>query len=218
MSQNKYPPYVNAYGNLSKLLGKIRIASVPSKVTNDYISTVLGLKSSSYRATIPLLKKLGFLDSASVPTQRYKDFRSDRKSGFILAKSLKDAYADLYQAHEYVHKLDKNDLTDIVATVTGASKDDSALKAVVGTFLELVKHASFDVEDIPDGAVDDGDEDSDEIDDETISDDEGEGQKQKLKKTKFGISYTVNLNLPATTEVKVFDAIFKSLRKHILDE
>ena len=84
MASIKYPPYVNAYGNLSKLLSKIKIAKVPQKVTRDFLSAVLGLKSSSYQPMIPLLKKLGFIDQASIPTQRYKDFRSDKKSGFVM--------------------------------------------------------------------------------------------------------------------------------------
>jgi hypothetical protein len=35
---------------------------------------------------------------------------------------------------------------------------------------------------------------------------------------KLGLSYTINLNLPATTEIEVFNAIFKSLREHLLGD
>ena len=37
------------------------------------------------------------------------------------------------------------------------------------------------------------------------------------EKVKLGISYTINLNLPATTEIEVFNAIFKSLKNNIID-
>jgi|SRR5579862_3732908 len=211
MADPKYPPYVNAYGGVPKLLGKVRTASVPPKVTRDYLSTVLGLKSSSFQAMIPLLKKLGFIDQASVPTQRYKDFRSDSKSGFVMAKALKEAYTDLYKGNEYAHQLSKDQLLDLVATVTGASKTDRAAGAVVGTFLELVKFATFDVSDIPD-----------EIGDPQADEESGDTaplvRSSRQGSVKFGISYTINLNLPATTEVKVFDAIFKSLKKNLLDD
>ena len=30
------------------------------------------------------------------------------------------------------------------------------------------------------------------------------------------LGYTINLNLPATTDIAVFNAIFKSLREHLL--
>lgn len=204
MASRKYPPYVNAYGNLSKLLGKIKIASVPTKVTRDFLSTVLGLKSSSYQPMIPLLKKLGFIDQANIPTQRYKDFRSDTKSGFVMAKALKETYKDIYQANEYAHQLSKKELNDIVITTTGASKEDKSVAAVVGTFQELAKHATFDISEIPEEIGGEPEE-------------EGISEPTKSGRLKFGISYTINLNLPATTEIKVFDAIFKSLKKNIID-
>ena len=204
MVSTKYPPYVNAYGNLSKLLGKIKTAGVPQTVTRDFLSAVLGLKSSSYQPMIPLLKKLGFIDQSSAPTQRYKDFRSDTKSGFAMAKALGEAYKDIYQASEYAHKLSKKELIDVVITITGAPKEDKIVPTVVGTFQELAKHASFDVAEIPEEIGE-------------APEEEGIGESTEKGKVKFGISYTINLNLPATTEVKVFDAIFKSLKKNIID-
>ncbi len=54
----EYPPYVNGYGGIPKLFAKIKEATVPPKFTQDFLTTVLGLKSSSYRAMIPLLKRL----------------------------------------------------------------------------------------------------------------------------------------------------------------
>jgi hypothetical protein len=32
----------------------------------------------------------------------------------------------------------------------------------------------------------------------------------------FNLGYTINLNLPATSDAAVFDAIFKSLKQHLL--
>ncbi len=212
MASAKYPPYVNAYGGINKLLTKMKTASVPTKVTRDFLSTILGLKSSSYHAMLPLLKRLGFIDQGNVPTQRYKDFRSDSKSGFVMAKTIKEAYADIYQGNEYAHQLEKNELVDLVATVTGAAKNDAAVVAVVGTFTELVKFATFDVGDIPEEIGDVEDEEAE------VESNFSHNDQHPVGKVKFGISYTINLNLPATTEVKVFDAIFKSLKKNLLDD
>ena len=36
-------------------------------------------------------------------------------------------------------------------------------------------------------------------------------------KRKINLSYTINLNLPVTKDIEVFNAIFKSLKQHILD-
>src|SRR6266699_4909454 len=100
-----YPPYVNAYGQLKELFKKIQEASVPSRFTVDYLSTVLALKSSSYRPMIPFLKRLGFLDQANVPTKEYVQFRDAEKSQIVMAEQIRRAYADLYKAHSYAHKL-----------------------------------------------------------------------------------------------------------------
>ena len=212
MASRKYPPYVNAYGGISKVLVKIKIASVPPKFTRDFLSTVLGLKSSSYHAMIPFLKNLGFIDQGNVPTQRYKDFRSDSKSGLVMAKAIKEAYGDIYKGNEYAHQLEKGKLVDLVATVTGAAKDDVVVTSVVGSFMELAKFATFDVSDIPDDISDDS------VDEPEIELKGSEKMRGGEGKFKFGISYTINLNLPATTEVKVFDAIFKSLKNNLLDD
>ena len=40
----------------------------------------------------------------------------------------------------------------------------------------------------------------------------------KSRQSNLGISYTINLNLPATTDIQVFNAIFKSLKEHIFYE
>ena len=39
-----------------------------------------------------------------------------------------------------------------------------------------------------------------------------------VRPDQLGISYTINLNLPATTEIEVFNSIFKALKEHILHE
>src|SRR5438067_2275693 len=135
----EYPPYVNAYGGIPKLFSKIKDAAVPPKFTQDFVNTVLDLKSSSYRAMIPLLKRLGFVDQANVPTQAYKDFREDSLSGTVMAERLRDAYKLLFSANEYAWKLDKKELQSKLKSLTGAADDDANIPVVVGTFLELSK-------------------------------------------------------------------------------
>lgn len=204
----KYPPYVNSYGQLSKLFTEIKKASVPPKFAQDFMSSMLGLKSSSYRAMIPLLKNLGFLDQGNVPTQDYKDFRDDTKSGLVLAKRIKETYSDLFTAHEYANKLSKEELTAKIITLLGVSKADPNIRCIVGTLQELFKLADFTGKH--------------KIEIKKKQADEGAIEKlphepvEKLRQ--LGISYTINLNLPATTEVEVFNAIFKSLKEHILGE
>jgi hypothetical protein len=210
--QLKYPPYVHGYGAIGKLFSEIKKASVPPKFNQDFMESVLGLKSSSHRALIPLLKKLGFLDQANVPTEAYKLYRDDAQSNRIMANQIKRAYSDLYRAHEYAHTLDKAELTTKLKTLTGAAEDDAIVPVVVGTFLELRKLADFEQEEKGGKAKAKSKEKTPE------GDYESEAGKTKAIRPQLGISYTINLNLPATTEVEVFNAIFKSLKEHILNE
>lgn len=210
----KYPPYVDAHGKIPEVFAEIKKASVPPKFTIDFLSTVLGLKSSSYRAMIPILKKLDFLDQASVPTNHYKEYRDDSKSEMILGNQVKTAYADLYKASEYAHRLSKEQLTSKLKTLLGVGDDDKNIAKVVGTFSELVKLSKFDssVETHKEKHKDKPEEiKKDEIKIPTT-------QLQIASNRTFGISYTINLNLPATTEIDVYNSIFKALKDNLLNE
>ncbi len=212
----EYPPYVDATGMVADVFREIKKASVPPKFTLDFLSTVLGLKSSSYRAMIPLLKKLDFLSQDSVPTQAYKDYRDEDLSETILAEQLKKAYSELYRAAEYAHNLSREELINKLRTLLGASKDDKNISKVAGTFLELVKLANFDKhkkvkhtehKNEPDKIAEKG----------PSLETKGTEPLSSINKS-FGISYTINLNLPATTEIEVYNSIFKALKENLLNE
>jgi len=210
----EYPPYVNAYNGIPRLFEKIKTAAVPPKFTMDFMNTVLDLKSSSYRAMIPLLKKLGFIDQGNVPTQAYRDFREDELSGVVMAQKIREAYAPLFSANEYAWRLDKKELQSKLKSLTGAAEDDANIPYVAGTFLELAKLASWDggppkpKKDTMPQTQGGG----------TGTGDQGRKREQMFGNGRLGLSYTINLNLPATTEIEVFNAIFKSLRENLLRE
>jgi hypothetical protein len=155
---------------------------------------------------IPLLKKLGFIDSGNVPTQAYKDFREDTLSGTIMAQRIREAYPALFAANEYAYKMNKTDLLSKLRSITGAADDDKTVPAVANTFTELSKLASWN------GAAPPKKQATQTLNSQEV--------QQTGKPTgfggDFGISYTINLNLPATTEIDVLNAIFKSLRENLL--
>jgi hypothetical protein len=201
----EYLPYVNAYGAIPKLFAGIKSAAVPPKVSQNFLESVLDLKSSSHRALLPLLKKLGFIDSSNVPTQAYKDFRDDAHSGSIMAERLREAYRPLFNANEYAQKLSKTDLQAKFRNVSGAAENDAIIPTVTSTFLELSKLANWEGGAPPRREPD-----------PTGSATGGGSTNREEPPERFRLSYTINLNLPATTEIEVFNAIFKSLRENLL--
>lgn len=196
-----YPPYVDAYGQIKELFKKIKEAAVPTKFTQDFLYTKLGLKSTSYRAMIPLFKRLGFIDEASVPTIAYRDYRDDNKSKLILAQRVKISYSDLFSSSEYAYTLKKEEIISKLNTLLGTPKDDKVIPKVAATFLELCTLSDFEGKSLESEKI------------EQVPENKEIGSSTS---TKLGISYTINLNLPATADVEVFNAIFKSLKEHIL--
>jgi len=196
-----YPPYVDAYGKIEEVFRKIKEAAVPPKVTNDFLYTKLGLKSTSYRAMIPLLKKMGFIDEANVPTAAYRVYREEKKSKIIMAQQVRNAYKDLFVANEYAYKLKREDIISKLNTVLGTPVDDKTTPKVAATFLALCNLAEFESKEMVEMEV-------------PLVKEEKETLGQFLPK--LGISYTINLNLPATTDIEVFNAIFKALKENLL--
>jgi hypothetical protein len=201
MAENRVP-YVPAYGNISKALQRIRSASTPDRFTQDFLATKLDLKGGSPKPVIPFLKRTGFLASDGTPTPLYKRFRNPSQSGPAAAEALRIGYRPLYDINEYVHNAKDDELRGVIVQATGADENSSTPKAIFGSFKALREFADFDA--TPDESVEE----------ETASRevvDRGDGLPGGIR-----LGYTINLHLPATSDVAVFNAIFKSLREHLL--
>lgn len=207
MAKNN-PPFLNATGLVSKILEKIKVAATPDRFTQDYLGTELGFPGGSARPFIPLAKKMGLLGSDGSPTDLYRAFRntSSATSKAAIAKAMKNAYADIYSRNEFAHSLSKADLEGLVVEITGLEKGNQTVRAIVGTFEALKGFADFKAkEESP----------------TTNKAKEGNGSEAsanegKLGGVALGLSYTINLVLPKTDDVAVFNAIFKSLKENIL--
>jgi hypothetical protein len=207
------PPYVNAYGTITKALNKIAEAATPPRFTQDFLATKLGLKGGSPKPVIPFLKRSGFIGSDGVPTELYKRFRNPGQRGSAAREALRTAYATLYEVNEYIHDANDNDLRGVVVQVTGLDADAPSVKAIVGSFKALKEFASFD----QDETTDEGEESAEEVKEEKETESEAGATTSRLVlKRGLGLSYTINLNLPATSDITVFNAIFKSLKEHLL--
>jgi hypothetical protein len=201
-------PYVNATTRLTAALEKIQSASTPDRFTQDFLSTKLGLKGGSAYPVIPFFKKTGFINSDGTPTEIYKQFRNENVRGYAAAQALKKGYAALYEINEYAHELDDKGLKSLVMQATGLEAESKTISAITGSFKAIKKYADFE-------------KTSDDVDSAQQKDDSsGTSAETRQIKGKVGdikLGYTINLNLPATSDIAVFNAIFKSLREHLLD-
>lgn len=206
-------PYVLRVGTLTKILEKAKAAAVPERFTQDFLETKLGFKGGTAKAAIPLLKKIGLLASDGSPTDLYRRFRNPAMSGAAMAAAVKHGYKTLYEMNEYVHDANDKDLKGLVVQATGAESDSRVVQAIVASFKALIALAKFD-EELGEDQSQDRDTGSDA---DTGDDDEKSGASGRRERNGgFNLAYTINLNLPASTDIAVFDAIFKSLKQHLL--
>ncbi len=206
-------PSVTAYGNLTKALERIKTASTPPRFTQDFLSTKLNLKGGSARPVIPFLKRTGFLEGNGAPTELYRRFRgTEAQSGAAAAEALRIGYAPLYEVNEYVHDVNDADLKGIIVQVTGAEPASSTVGGIVGSFKALRAFANFDAVPAAEAAEEQPNDDTTTL--VATGGDAPNSGSGALGSIKLG--YTINLNLPATSDIAVFDAIFKSLRANLL--
>lgn len=202
-------PYVPSYGAITKALERIKTASTPGQFTQDFLATKLDMRGGSPKPVIPFLKRTGFLRSDGAPTDLYKRFRNDAQSGAAAAEALRIGYRPLYEINEYVHDATESDLRGIIVQYTGAEANSGTTKAILGSFRALRGFADFDAED-GESSLRNGDGEAAEEPRATVVAPAGPLPHG------LSLGYTINLHLPATSDVAVFNAIFSSLKEHLL--
>ena len=201
---DKQLPYLTAHGNITKALNKIIEAQTPERFTTDFLGTKLGMTGGSATPVIPFLKRTGFLNSDGTPTELYKRFRNPSQRGAAAAEAMRKGYAPLYQSNEYAHDLDEKAFAGLVVQVTGLEQSNSTFRAIVGSFNALKPFADFDAAS--------GTSPVEQADGDKLP--TAVGALTGVAGVNLG--YTINLHLPPTSDVAVFNAIFKSLREHLL--
>lgn len=203
-------PYVPTYGSIAKALERIKSASTPERFTQDFLSTKLNLKGGSPKPVIPFLKRTGFLNSDGSPTELYKQFRNESLRGKAAADAIKKGFHSLYEINEYAHDLDEKELAGLIVQATGLDSKSSTVKIILGSFKALKSYANFETN-VPETVK------LPKTPKQEIPSTSSELPKQDGRPLDFRLGYTINLNLPPTSDIAVFNAIFKSLREHLLE-
>jgi hypothetical protein len=198
-------PYVPSYGGITKVLGKIKDAQTPPRFTQDYLGTTLDMPGGTNMSLIPFLKRTGFLGSDGSPTDLYKRFRNPAQSGSAAAEAIRIGYRPLYTINEYVHNANDKDLKGLIVQATGAEADSRTVQLTIGAFKALKAFADFEA------ATGDPDSVRD-----TPESGNTPGEQATGLPGGINLGYTINLHLPSTSDIAVFNAIFRSLKEHIL--
>jgi hypothetical protein len=199
-------PYVTAPGNVEKALIGIKAAATPENVNQDFVKTILKIPGGSGNQIASFLKKIGFAKSDGAPSDIYKRFRNNASTGAAAAEALKLGYAPLTVRNEYWYALPDDQLRGLIVEETGQAEDSQVVSMTLASIKGIKKFANFTQ--------------TEEV--KVLK--ESDPPLQALpappgaQAQSFGLNlgYTINLNLPATSDIAVFNAIFKSLKENLL--
>ena len=200
--------YVLPTNRIPDLFSKIRDGQAPERFSNQLLKD-WGFTSTNDRAFIPLLKSLGFLTSDGKPTQRYTDYRDHSRSKHIMSEALREAYGDIFLIKELPTQADKDAIEGKFKSFHNAS--DNVAGLMTKTFLGLLGLADLSKKTT------------------TSSSSSGKEPEKKIEVEPSlppngmvhgvsGLHYNIQIHLPATKDVEVYNSIFKSLKEHLFEK
>ena len=150
------------------------------------------------------------------PTDTYKQFRNEATRGTAATAALHHGYEALYKRNEYMHTLSDKKLRGLIIEETGADAAKAAVRLTAKCIQGINTFASHDA------AFEETSESQQGISKPAVPKDHHELPLQHMHQQRHGVgmnlSYTINLNLPATSDISVFNAIFKSLKENLLSD
>ncbi|MBW7676527.1 DUF5343 domain-containing protein [Chryseobacterium chendengshani] len=210
--------YFNSVKNLNAIMKKIIEGTAPEKFTTEHLKKI-GFPSSNDRALIGVMKDLGFLAESGAPTQRYHDYRNSSKSAVVLGDALKEAYSDIFHINENPTQGDRQAITGLFKSTHNVS--DQVAGFMANTFLTLLNLADISGTNKTHKKEP---EKKKEINKEEVAEEIPTKQQMNSNSSpnQFPIipnlRYNIEIHLPATKDIEVYNSIFKSLKEHLLND
>jgi len=197
--------YMASVKNVPSILDKIVSGTAPSKFTTAHLKNI-GFASSNDRAILGILKDLGFLSADGTPTKRYHEYRNPAHSRQVLGEALREAYEDVFHVNAKPTKADRAAIQGTFKSVNNAS--DRVAEQQAMKYFALLDKADLTTDRRKDTEADRAKVDA-------------ESQEKPLTPPPAGRSlhlrHNIEVHLPATKEIEVYNAIFKALKENLLD-
>lgn len=199
-------PYIISNNKVEPILSRIRSAAKPERFSRDTLAK-WGFPASNDRAIISVFKELGFLNEGGAPTTFYDRLRDPNDWKYVLGERIRELYADLFAIDGNIQAAPENETRGAISRVTG--KDDESVKRYSATFRTLAGLASFDPKPARAGKSDKSEEPlnpkpTPEFDDHA-----------RRANARPDFHYNIQIHLPVTTDISVYNAIFKSLKDNL---
>lgn len=209
--------YLTSVKNVTPFFDSLIGAKAPEAFTQKFIEG-LGFTSTNDRLFISVLKGLGFLDQNAVPTETYYKFLDQSESKRVLAEAVEQAYGDLFAVKKNAQELSAADVKNKLKTLTLGKFSDDVVTRMASTFKALCEYAEWGLKS---SVVTEKEEESKPT--ETIKLKLAEQSENVIPEeaavkssAKPDFHYNIQIHLPDSRDEAVYDAIFKSLKKHIL--
>lgn len=202
-------PYVVASGVLKKALEQIITAERPDKFGTNFMATILNLTGGAARAVPPFLKKMQFIGPDGSPTLLYSKFKTESGRNRAAYDGLKNAFSELFRRNEYIHRADESSVKDTIVEITGLKRTDPIVRLMYSSFDVVRGFISGDV-----SSAAEGEPSTESSDTQTAS--LAQSNRGTNDELRLGLSYQINIVLPETENIAVFNAIFRSLKDNLL--
>ena len=212
---------VQVYGKLDEFFGKLREGQAPEKFTRQFLKD-LGFKSSNWHSAISLLKGLGFLTADGTPTPKYMEFLDKTRWKIVLGEQVSEAYGDIFVMKREPQPADIPMIAGKFKTTFNMS--ETSADRAARTFMALYELSDKDAILGHTPTISAREEEVRE--EETPPPVAQEEQPPTVPTNEpvlpqipapVGLNYNIQIHLPATKDIEVYNAIFKSLREHIID-
>ena len=203
--------YLTSVKNVDAILTAIRAGKAPDRFSQRYLVS-LDFKSTSDRLIIPVLKSLGFLQDNGAPTKRYYEFLDQTQSGRVLAEAIEEAYSALFQLNRKAYDLSKAEVQSKFKTLTEGKVGDAVLDKMAMTFKKLCSLADWKAvsAQVPVHEKKEGPA-------EAEVDEAGQQEVTGTVVTRLPqLAYVIQIHLPESRDPAVYDALFRSLKEHLL--
>ena len=206
--------YLTSVKNLDSIMNSVLNARAPERFTTKFLED-LGFKSSNDRLYVGIFKALGLIDDNGSPQQRYFDFLDQTQSKRIIALGIQEAYEDLFNLRKDAQNLTNDEVKNKLKTLTQGQKGDRVIDQMALTFRALCSYADWSATPLKNER-----EYSDTYVTAITEEQKNETQSIipsiKLPSNALSLCYNIQIHLPETTNLAVYDAIFQSIKKHLL--
>lgn len=202
-------PYTIANKQIEPMLTRIRTAARPERMNRELLNT-WGFTASNDRAIVSVLKGLGFIADGGTPTDLYDRLRDPSDWKYVLGERIRILYSDLYSIDPNIHAQPDTEVRSAILRLTG--KDEETSRRYYLTFKTLAGLANFGSKG--------GDKKSEGAPPPPTAAPPQAPPPPALhveepKRRKSEYHYNIQIHLPVTSDISVYNAIFKSLKDNL---